>query len=868
MLRVINREKYSSFAYEIFSKFVLIEEFTMKKFKILIIICSMVLGFSSLYASFLPAEFTSTGNPLLYKRMNKLAFSNLQKLEHNSRRAYKKLLKEQDDIIMSYLIAYESDANLQIANPEDVLSNYLQIRSYLNTYGTKLSPEFFLSYVAHQTVADERITPYRAEFLRDGLREVLTNAKNDLELYRAVSLWCVSRLKFQPTSGRDQSPLDITQKSFLGRCEEMQILFIAAARTVGLPARPASVPWWPHTDNNHAWAEVWIEGAWHYTGDMDAAYFPDQTWFSGLINKTVLILSEGTLPALEDEVLIQGRYECIINSTPIYAKEHTRILKLKTLDEQGKPLPETIVGFLVFNSGTLRSLIYVQTDDNGQLELSVGQGAFYLVADNGNKHTIALVPSSEERELSYELILKEEPFSDQDEMLFYPTGNFTWKNAPEEWINNVELAKAKWNRREQRFQDRYLAFADTLLRSAAIVSRGNYASFKDFWFHYPNPKREFLNFLISEDFDPKFLWQANSNQIMALYNFFLKIDGQGKTSSELAPVLAPTVFYEELPQPVKYSRRNPQLYPEFFYQKGNSRLERMNSASLWLTKHYKINSSKALNGLLPLDIAIKQKYLTPLQYRMMSVNMARANNIPAYFSRQPDLIFIQFDDGDWGYYDLNKNEPQLDTKDYTACTELVISLLDENGVPITGLSEAVNLTRYQDGVFYWLDQYFSEDEPGLLSITVPKGIYYLQAGYRISDAQTAFQMKFLNLTDRDSLYINLICRNYPRQWSENLPTEMQSLIKEIDSSGYQVILIGNYDQENSIRLADKIRSTGKNFLWLGYESSPQPIEHYVVNPFWQQLVKQDAHNRFRTITLFNQKGLWQYYEGLWERLPE
>jgi len=109
--------------------------------------------------------------------MNKLAFSNLQKLEHNSRRAYKKLLKEQDDIIMSYLIAYESDANLQIANPEDVLSNYLQIRSYLNTYGTKLSPEFFLSYVAHQTVADERITPYRAEFLRDGLREVLTNAK-------------------------------------------------------------------------------------------------------------------------------------------------------------------------------------------------------------------------------------------------------------------------------------------------------------------------------------------------------------------------------------------------------------------------------------------------------------------------------------------------------------------------------------------------------------------------------------------------------------------------------------------------------------------------------------------------------------------
>ncbi|HNU97087.1 MAG TPA: transglutaminase domain-containing protein [Candidatus Syntrophosphaera thermopropionivorans] len=800
--------------------------------------------------------------------MNKLAYSNLKKLDHYHQQAYKKLLKEQDDILMSYLIAYESDAILQIANPKDVLSNYLQIRSYLNTYGTDLSPEFFLSYVAHQTVADERITPYRAEFLRDGLREVLQNSKNDLELYRAVSLWCVSRLKFQPTSGRDQAPLDITQKSYLGRCEEMQILYISAARTVGLPARPSYVPWWSHTDNNHAWAEVWIDGAWHYTGDMDAAYYPDQTWFSGLIDKTVLILSKGTLPDATDEVLIQGRYECVINSIPIYAKEHTRILKIKTLDEQDNPLPETTVGLLVFNSGTLRSLIYIQTDDEGEFELSVGRGAFYLVADNENKRAMALVPSSEDKELYYELTLQEGPLPDQDEMLFYPASDFTWKNPSEEWNNDVEQAKAKWNRREQRFQDRIFTYSDTLLGIVASSSRGNYNSLKGFWYRYPEPQKEFLNFLISEDFDPKFLWQASSEQIIALYNFFLKIDGQNMTSSELAPILAPTVFYEELPQPVKYKKGIPQLYPDSFYQKGNTPLERMNSASGWLAKHYKINSSKALSGLLPLDIAIKQKYLTPLQYRMMAVNIARANKVPAYFSRQPDLIFIQFDNGDWGYYDLKKNAPQVDSKDSTAYTKLIVSLSDENGVPITGLSDAVNLTRYQDGVFYWLDQVFSEDEPGLISISVPKDSYYLQAGYRVSDSQTAFQMKYLDLSETDSLFINIICRDYPRQWSENLPPELLSILEEIDSSRYQVILIGNYDQENSIRLAEKIRSSGKNFLWLGYEPSPQSIENYTFSRKWQMLVNLEAQNRFRTITLFKQDGIWQYFEGMWERLPD
>lgn len=79
-------------------------------------------------------------------------------------------------------------------------------------------------------------------------------------------------------------------------------------------------------------------------------------------------------------------------------------------------------------------------------------------------------------------------------------------------------------------------------------------------------------------------------------------------------------------------------------------------------------------------------------------------------------------------------------------------LSSDEMVPVTGLSDAVNLTRYQDGAFYWLDQVFSEDEPGLISISVPKDSYYSQAGYRVSDSQTAFQMKYLDLSETDSLF--------------------------------------------------------------------------------------------------------------------
>jgi len=119
-------------------------------------------------------------------------------------------------------------------------------------------------------------------WLEDGLAHALEIE----DLHRALSRDGVvvrgkSSISSRP-AGRDQTPLDITQKSLYGRCEEMQILFVAAARTVGLPSRAASTPWWAHMDNKSRLGG----GISRWTGGFtpviwDAAYFPNQTWFSG-----------------------------------------------------------------------------------------------------------------------------------------------------------------------------------------------------------------------------------------------------------------------------------------------------------------------------------------------------------------------------------------------------------------------------------------------------------------------------------------------------------------------------------------------------------------------------------------------------------
>jgi hypothetical protein len=207
-----------------------------------LIILIAILALSVGLGANLPAAYTAKGNPALYDSLKVLAHQNLSLLDKPAQQAYTDLLRRHDDILMNYLIAFETDTNLAMADPASLESNYAHILPLLTQSKHSFSPEFFLSYVARQTVSDERIQAYRKAFLDDGLRELMTRSSDEVELYREVCKWCLERLTFQPTSGRDQSPLDITRKSYLGRCEEMQILFVAAARTGGLPARLPALP--------------------------------------------------------------------------------------------------------------------------------------------------------------------------------------------------------------------------------------------------------------------------------------------------------------------------------------------------------------------------------------------------------------------------------------------------------------------------------------------------------------------------------------------------------------------------------------------------------------------------------------------------
>lgn len=833
--------------------------------KNILISIAIIIAMGSLFA--MPKELSKNGNPSLYKQLYKQARQNISALPTPNKKALNKLLNDKPDILMAYLIAYESNANLSIANPQDIASNYSAIAALLDKEGLRYSPEFFLSYIAKQTVSDEAITPYRTALLDDGLNSVLRGTDNDIDRFRATTLWCVSRLKFQQTSGRDQSPLDITQKSLLGRCEEMQILLVAAARTVGLPARPASAPWWAHMDNNHAWAEVFLDGEWCYTGDMDAAWFPNQTWFSGMIDKTVLILADGSLASENDEILAKGKYDTLINSTRNYSKERTRSIKLLVKDSSGKPVSDATVVPMVFNWGSLRALSYLKTDAKGQLMFSVGRGAFFISIYARGEQALEFVTSSDAEQIDVVAITSPNNLAGGWQIMRYPGNPMQWRNPPDSYKAAVQQEKDRMRQMNEAIDAAATsprANGDSLSYEVAKSCRGNHPAFWEFvercgTQQYP----QFLELLLN--MDPKLLWQASAQQFEAVFHHWQRYSGEQLADEEQLSLFSPSVFYEELPVPYKDARGNYQLYPEKLLFNNVSGREGIITVLKGIKKKYRINAEKSLSGLIPFNVAAQQKRLSPVQYRIFAVSVLRANGFAAEFSRIPNLIAVHVDD-DWQYVNVQSlHWEDRSTKEESRTYQLTLQISDEYGIPIKIGEEQLNICRYVEGTFYPLINNFDSLGAGKYRGVFPADNAYLHFGYRVSDSETRFYSTAINPKVNDSLYIAISAPAFPRTWKA-ADEDILAMFDEASLEQYNLILIGNHDSENSIRIADRLSAEGKSFLWIGFAEN-LAISNYRVNAAWQNKVSNDSGNSMRSITLIKVDGQWQMFEGRWDKLP-
>jgi len=252
-------------------------------------------------------------------------------------------------------------------------------RDYFD-WGKKIPDDIFRHFVLVYRVNNENLDTARQVFfdeLKDRVKG-LTMEKAVLE----VNHWCHEKVTYRGTDGRTSAPLALAKTSW-GRCGEESTFTTAALRAVGIPARQCYTPRWVHTDDNHAWVEAWVDGKWHYIGACEPEPELDVAWFSAPVKRAMMVHTNvfGLYNGPEEKNVQTDLYS-VINLLGNYT--NTRDVKVKIVDEAGKPVEGATVKFKVYNYAEFYPIATSTTKTDGTASIISGMGDIFVWANKGD----------------------------------------------------------------------------------------------------------------------------------------------------------------------------------------------------------------------------------------------------------------------------------------------------------------------------------------------------------------------------------------------------------------------------------------------------------------------------------------------------
>ena len=248
-------------------------------------------------------------------------------------------------------------------------------------WGASIPEDIFLHFVLPVRVNNENLDSFRIVMYK----EIYNRVKN-LDLRSAaleVNHWCHEKVTYKGSDSRTSAPLSTVRTSF-GRCGEESTLFVAALRTAGIPARQVYTPRWAHTDDNHAWVEIWVDGKWYFLGACEPSPELNMGWFAIPSTRTMLVNTRayGWYNGSEPVITKADRFSelnLISNYTP------SKTIYVKVLDGDNKPVANSKVEFQLYNYSEFFNLAKQFTDKNGIASFKTGLGDLMIWANQGDK---------------------------------------------------------------------------------------------------------------------------------------------------------------------------------------------------------------------------------------------------------------------------------------------------------------------------------------------------------------------------------------------------------------------------------------------------------------------------------------------------
>ena len=294
-----------------------------------------------------------------------------------------KPVSKNEEQALKFLYAYMPLSDLADYSPEFMLANVRQslLARKEMIWGNNLPEEEFLHFVLPLRVNNENLDSFRLVYYAELKARI--NGLTMREAALEINHWCHEKVNYRGTDSRTSAPMSTIKKAF-GRCGEESTFTVAAMRTAGIPSRQVYTPRWAHTDDNHAWVEVWIDGKWHYMGACEPDVDLDRGWFSEPSQRAMLVHTRtyGRYFGSEEVLDTEDRFS-ELNLLGNYAK--TKRVTILVSNSDGTPAAGAKVEFKVYNYAEFYPLASVQTDRNGTAKFTTGLGDLLVWASKEGK---------------------------------------------------------------------------------------------------------------------------------------------------------------------------------------------------------------------------------------------------------------------------------------------------------------------------------------------------------------------------------------------------------------------------------------------------------------------------------------------------
>ncbi|HRT89536.1 MAG TPA: transglutaminase domain-containing protein [Bacteroidales bacterium] len=301
-------------------------------------------------------------------------------------------LSAEEKEALKYLYAYMPLSDLADYNGRFFLDNVsLAIKARKETeWGRTLPDDIFLRYVLPLRVNNENLDSFRIVCYREIMQRI--KGLNAEEAALEINHWCHEKVTYQPSDSRTSGPVS-TILSARGRCGEESVLTVSALRTACLPARQVYAPRWSHTDDNHAWVEVWINGEWKYMGACEPEPYLNRGWFTDAASRSMLIHAKPFgHPSTGKNVISVNRNYSVVNILPSYAptRKITARVNLRNSDPADA---EVDIG--IFNYAEFYPVATLKPASDGVLTFETGYGDFLLWASSADGYDFRIIRPDE-----------------------------------------------------------------------------------------------------------------------------------------------------------------------------------------------------------------------------------------------------------------------------------------------------------------------------------------------------------------------------------------------------------------------------------------------------------------------------------------